>query len=377
MSIYPSIGLTWLWPGDPTQGGGVPAPYGQFLIRLDEPMLYWKFGQANTAWAPIGFGDFSATFAGGAYFGNGADGDHVVVGDEVITADMMYRNLTVPAGTTLKTNGYRVFVSELATVDGTVHNNGEHALGPADQAGAAGNSGSVSGGSAGGGGQGFAGGAGGGGNVNQAPFFYLPVTQAPAVPNYNVGNPVGQNGGVPVGYGMGGGGGAGSGGGGSGGPAISTTGAPGGDPRTFPQMFTLRISTVSQPLFAGGTGGGGGGRGTSVPGTYGAGGGAGGGNMVFAARNLTGSGEITCKGGNGNNGANCNNGIVYGGIGAGGGGGGGFLSVVTGNREGNVTLSSAGGIGGVGTGPDASWNYTGGNGANGNAGYVLDYNLSD
>lgn len=375
MPIYPSLGLTWFWAGDPRAGSGVPAPYGQLLIRLDESMLYWKSGPGNADWTPIGVGSFSNTFANGAYFGNGADGDYTVVGNEVLTDDKMYRNLTVPAGTTLKTNGYRVFVSELATVNGRVHNDGENAVGPANQAGAAGNSGSVSGGAAGGGGQGFAGGAGGGGNVNQAPFFFLPVTQAPAVPSYNVGSPVGANGGVPVGYGMGGGGGAGSGGGASGGPAISTTGAPGGDPRTFPQAFTLRINTTSQPYFAAGTGGGGGGRGTSVPGTYGAGGGAGGGNMVFAARTLTGNGEISCRGGNGNNGANCNNGVLYGGVGGGGGGGGGFLSVITGKRQGNVGLSSSGGIGGTGTGPDGTWNYTGGNGANGNAGYVLDYNI--
>src|SRR5580698_2402661 len=50
----PSVGLYWLQNSDPTSGGGVAAPLNQLLIRTDTPSLYYKSGNANTAWTEIG-----------------------------------------------------------------------------------------------------------------------------------------------------------------------------------------------------------------------------------------------------------------------------------------------------------------------------------
>lgn len=53
---YPSVGLYWYLDSDPTAGGGMSAPYKQLLVRTDDPSLYYKSGDANTAWTKIGAG---------------------------------------------------------------------------------------------------------------------------------------------------------------------------------------------------------------------------------------------------------------------------------------------------------------------------------
>jgi hypothetical protein len=52
-SILPQIGLVWFANFDPTTAGGVAAPIAQFLIRTDDQSLWYKVGNANTAWQLI------------------------------------------------------------------------------------------------------------------------------------------------------------------------------------------------------------------------------------------------------------------------------------------------------------------------------------
>jgi len=52
-------------------------------------------------------------------YGDGSDGDVTTSGDVGLTADVYYNNLTISAGDTLTTNGYRVFVRETLTIAAT------------------------------------------------------------------------------------------------------------------------------------------------------------------------------------------------------------------------------------------------------------------
>lgn len=58
--------------------------------------------------------------------GTGTDGAKTVSGTETLTRDMHWSSLTVPAGTTLVTNGYKVYVNGTTTVDsgGVIENDG-------------------------------------------------------------------------------------------------------------------------------------------------------------------------------------------------------------------------------------------------------------
>jgi hypothetical protein len=53
-------------------------------------------------------------------FGDGLDGDVTIAADTGLIRDMYYRNLTVNVGATLITNGYRVFVQEVLTLNGRI-----------------------------------------------------------------------------------------------------------------------------------------------------------------------------------------------------------------------------------------------------------------
>ncbi|MEX1173567.1 MAG: hypothetical protein WEG56_13255 [Chloroflexota bacterium] len=53
-------------------------------------------------------------------FGDGTDGDVTIAADTGLNRDMWYRNLTVNAGATLITNGYRIFVKEVLTLNGRI-----------------------------------------------------------------------------------------------------------------------------------------------------------------------------------------------------------------------------------------------------------------
>lgn len=54
------------------------------------------------------------------YYGTGSDGNVVVSSNTSITRDMYYQNLTINNGSHLNTNGYRVFVSNTITINGTI-----------------------------------------------------------------------------------------------------------------------------------------------------------------------------------------------------------------------------------------------------------------
>ena len=54
-----------------------------------------------------------------AIFGDGDDGDVTTSGNVTLTRDMYYNNLTVATGHTITTDGFRVFVKEKLTINGT------------------------------------------------------------------------------------------------------------------------------------------------------------------------------------------------------------------------------------------------------------------
>lgn len=104
--------------------------------------------------------------AGLGIFGDGSDGDVVTagggVGDVTLTRDMFYDNLTVTAGDTITTAGYRIAVKETLTNNGTIENNGGDS--PSDQAeGEGADGGTLSGGGDGAKITNYCAGAGGGG----------------------------------------------------------------------------------------------------------------------------------------------------------------------------------------------------------------------
>lgn len=53
---YPNVGIDWFLDRDPTVPPGQAAPLEQFLIRTDEPSLYYKSGPGDTDWTAIGAG---------------------------------------------------------------------------------------------------------------------------------------------------------------------------------------------------------------------------------------------------------------------------------------------------------------------------------
>ena len=261
-----------------------------------------------------------------AIFGDGSDDDVTITVDTTLTRDMFYNNLTVNAGITLKTGGYRIFVKGTLTNNGTIANNG---VGASAQYGGAGASGAtVRGG--GGGGNGaldhagvYGGGGGGGGGIvfitaktlnnagtmqanggNGANGVGTPsVTNANGSAGGGVSSSLGGNGGSspPTAWGGGGGGGI---------AALSKTGGRHG---VLPGFDTQNKEAH---------GGGGGGRG--------------------GAASLSGGGAGT----------------------SGGGGGGGGALVLIYNSATWSTEQANGGTGGTGTG-------TGGTGGTGSAGNVI------
>lgn len=80
-----------------------------------------KFIAGNRLYAS----DLNGTFAEIlSYFGDGSDGDVVISVDTDLSADMYYNNLTINSGITLNPNGYRIFVKEKLTNNGTIARNG-------------------------------------------------------------------------------------------------------------------------------------------------------------------------------------------------------------------------------------------------------------
>jgi hypothetical protein len=282
-------------------------------------------------------------------FGDGSDGDVTIAADTTLTRIMRYANLTVEAGKVLNTAGYPVYVSELATIMGTLSCDG------------------------GAGGVGSSGGLGGtaGANRNTAPQFLGPGAQGLAGRNgWAIDNgtgglsPTAGTTGSWTDYPTI----AGAGGGAvPGGTTAAGTNAANTAPVVFrspiPYMRELATTFGMSPPYGGAGGDGGGGNG-AVLGAGGGGGGAQGGAVVLVATSLTGSGVISANGGKGGNGGAGAAGNKGGG-GAGGPGNGGlvvviyrFLSDWLGTT---VATGGAAGVGGAGSG-------TGGPGGNTAAG---------
>lgn len=274
-------------------------------------------------------------------FGDGSDGDlhcdgsNAVVGMSrsssvyTMTRDVYATSVLVDNGVTVKTDGYRLFVTGTLTNNGTIHNSGISAT--TNTGAAAGGRGSTAGSQ-------FPGGS--GGNTTGARSNAGNGSTTTLLPTNT------QRGGA-----------GGSGSGGSGGAVTDNTaaGAFDGTIRNVWQALSLH-TTRSFAEFSCGTGGGGGGGNSTQPG---GGGGASGEVCFIAALSIVNAGAIEAKGGDGAAGPNTD-------TGGGGGGAGGILLLIYRTLAGAGTTSVAGGTGGAGNG-------TGTAGGNGDAGLVLQF----
>ena len=277
----------------------------------------------------------------GGLYGDGSGGT-VVAGTGVLTEDMYYENLTIPAGVTLNPNGFKIFVRNTLTMvaTGVIANNGGNGAN-ADAGGAAGAATGV-------------------GSVGES-FVGAAGAVGAGVAGTNATTSAGGAGGLS---------GAGAGGAGAAGGTVTAPtvaqGAGAADPlklfRASPQLGILLGAGVAgaQTLVRGGAGGAsGGGNGLAVTG---AGGGGGGGGVVIVARAIVGTGTIRANGGAGGTGAAAVN------AGGGGGGGGGFvLTVAESALPATITVQALGGAAG---GAGAGGGVAGGAGAAGNTLHV-------
>lgn len=232
-------------------------------------------------------------------YGDGIDGTVTISGNTTLTRDMSYDTLTINGGVVLSPAGFRIFVKNTLTNNGTIRDNG--------QSGATGGAGAASGNMGGGGGGGVGG---------------------------NQGSGTGPNSGAGLTNALGGVGG--TGGNATGVPDPNSIGAVGG------AITTTRANRHGLMLLGdtaeirGGTGAGGGGGNTPAGGGGRGGGGAG--VIIIAAKTINnGSGTIEAKGGDGESSAS----------GAGGGGGGGGAIVLVFRSLTVGTISVAGGAKGA------------------------------
>lgn len=198
-----------------------------------------------------------------AIFGDGSDGDVTINADTSLSSDMYYNNLTVNSTKNLTCNGYRIFVKNTLTNNGTIKangNSGTNASGTTlGNGGGATPTGSILGGVAGGNGSG--GGSVGVGSAGQ--------------PGTSITKGIGANGII------GGAGGTRTGGytGGTGGAAGTITGTIYNKVKNFTSaynLFDIFPGSVILPFYASAGSGGGGAGGQSSDTNYSAGGGGGG-----------------------------------------------------------------------------------------------------
>ncbi|MDD5527780.1 MAG: hypothetical protein PHO56_02270 [Patescibacteria group bacterium] len=280
------------------------------------------------------------------FFGDGSDGDVTISGNTTLSRDMYYNNLTINNGVWLNPAGFKIFVRNKLTNNGTIKSNGGDAGGGGNGTSANPGSGSPGGtaGTAGAaahgdaslkgskpgqpGGVGGSGGyAGSNGSAAAAPGNGVQETNSLSPVAGASSGPGGQGGGSTSNSG--------------GGYSSSTSGSAAAAPnigvrckamiQRFLEAADAVLSSFSRyagSSSAGGGGGGGGGAGTNGQGSYAASGGGGGGsggnggNIFIAAYILINNGTIQANGGAGGNGGNGGNGYSDG-NGAGGGGGGG------------------------------------------------------
>lgn len=252
--------------------------------------------------------------------GNAAQGDIVWDGSTALAKDVFANNITIQAGATINTGGFRLFAKNRITIEGVLTRQGNPAQGLTG--GVAVSANTCSGGTA-------------GGNAG------------------TVGN-IGSNSTAQA-IGMGGKGGN----GGAGTFAAGTAGAVTGPnaangstllPNTLAFALWDKTAPHQNPIAAA-SGGGGGGGGVAQDG---GGGGGGAGTIVIGCRTLLGSGTITAKGGSGDNGT--------GDSGGGGGGGGGMVFISAQKVSSSLTIDVSGGdpgTPGAGTGATGSFGTTG------------------
>jgi hypothetical protein len=277
--------------------------------------------------APDTTGGVSADFFNG-YFGDGSDGDSTVVVSFTAPREMHYNNLTIPAGTVFKPNGYRIFVAGTLTIEAGASFN-DDGLSSTSNAGATGlGSRNYLGGFGGQGGNGFA----------LTAVNFGNGTAGTAATNTSLNNlgqaPTGGKGGdVTLRANVGG----------SGGAATQPSPQQKWNGRAFVDgRFTAGVFGCS-------SGGGGGAINVTAytSGTFQAGGGGAGGGIVWiAAKNIANSGRISANGGNGFNGVLAVGSAECAG---GGGGGGGCVAIITTTPFASLgTVQVNGGIGGTG-----------------------------
>lgn len=79
--VHPQTGIVWSLGSDPTVPPGLSAPAWQFLIRTDNPSLYFKSGLGNTDWTLLGNGSatagLTAVFRDAPLAGSGTNASHL------------------------------------------------------------------------------------------------------------------------------------------------------------------------------------------------------------------------------------------------------------------------------------------------------------
>lgn len=322
--------ISALPPGNPI--------YGDELLAMET--LLGTF-QTNGAALQLGLGTPSQT-ALLSRFGDGSDGNVVINAPVSLVRDMFYNDLTINAGGSIVTNGFKVFVRGTWYAANAPYraicrslNSGANAAGSVQGLGGANKPDASVGGTAAGGSNGANGGTGAGAQASAAP----------TAPNPGNG---GQGGGLTT-TGVGGAGSAGAGG------AGRNTSAP-SNATSLLRIFTelLRGGTLIRGGGSGVGGAAGGGDGVNSGGG-GGGGGCGGGVLFISARTidrgpLTAAGAVSACGDDGGNGGTPLLGDCGGG-GGGNGGGGGWIyllyETLTGS-EATSMLRACGGNGGTG-----------------------------
>jgi hypothetical protein len=241
-------------------------------------------------------------------WGNGSDGNVTIATSVSLSRDMFYNNLTINAGVSLRTNGYRLFVAGTLTNNGIIHHDGDNgATGSAGNGAAAGVL--RGGGNGGAAGYAYSGGGGGGGGV--VLIVAKTINNAAGIIRANGGS--GGNGSTTasanaagsaasnVTYTLGKAG-------GSGGTCGSYAGGAGGSvssPNLQPDNPVLTVIAYDwrNSVFWGGGAGGGGGA-SQVNGTQNGGGGGGGAGCIIIFYNTATWGTEQANGGSGGTGAN-------------------------------------------------------------------------
>jgi hypothetical protein len=265
---------------------------------------------------------FSASYLNGV-FGDGSDGDvSIVAGSPVVLSrDMMYNNLTIPNGATLKPRGFHIFVKNTLTIDagGNINDNGNNGVGINGGAGLA----AVS--------TGFGAGSGSGAN-GRTTTGAGSVSAASTNCSLNDLNQAPQ--------------------GGSGGNASgSVLGAgPGAAPpptvlQKWSSLASMWTARAYNGTWNGGSGGGSGGCDATAGASSSGGGGGAAGIVWIGAKTISNSGSITCNGGKGADGV-----TTLGAAGGGGGGAGGLIGIITATNTSLGTTLADGGLGGTSVG---------------------------